>query len=97
MISPDPDKLTRRRIVAGAAASLIYRPAIVRPASLMSIRQLVLLVPVSTEKPWLGFVGALQLHSMKQALERGWNERDYKVFGGMSEAAARSYTANMRA
>jgi hypothetical protein len=97
VINPDADKLSRRSVVAGAAASLICRPAIVRPASLMPVRQFILAVPVSTEKPWLGFVGMLRLHSMKQALEGGWNERDCQTFGGTSEAAARSYVAHMRA
>ena len=80
---------TRRSVVIGAAASLICRPAIVRPASLMPIRQMILTVPINTDKPWLGFVGTLRLHCMRQALERGWKERDSQTFGGTSEAAAR--------
>jgi hypothetical protein len=50
------------------------------------------------EKPWLGFVGTLRLHWMRQALERGWDdERDRRTFGGMSEASVRSYVAHMKA
>jgi hypothetical protein len=47
----------------------------------MPIRQLILAVPVSTENPWLGFVGTLRLHSMKQALDRG--SRNFRSCGSI--------------
>ena len=53
MPNSDGRELTRRSIFVGAAASLICRPAIVRAASLMPIRQLnVSTVPINPEKPW---------------------------------------------
>lgn len=89
MINPVAGQLTRRNIVAGVAASLICRPAIVRPESLMPIRQFILAVPLRAEIPWLGFIGSLRLHMMRQALERGWNESHCRTFGGISETEAR--------
>jgi hypothetical protein len=96
VINLDADKLTRRSIVAGAAASLICSRAIVRPASPMPIRQVMLAIAVSIEKPCLGFVGMLRLHFVKQALKRGWTDREYKTFDETSEAAAGTYVATVR-
>ena len=93
---PDSDdrELTRRSIFVGAAASLVCRPAIVRAASLMPIRRLmVATVPINPDASRLGFVGTLRLHFMRQALRRGWAEGDCQTFGGTSEAAARRYVA----
>jgi hypothetical protein len=92
----DDQELTRRSIFVGAAALLICRPAIVRAASLMPIRQMI--VAINTEKPWLGFVGTLRLHCMRQALERSWDDaRDGQTFGGMSETSVRSCVLHMSA
>ena len=58
MLISDIRQLIRRSICVGAAASLICRPAIVRAASLMPIRQLIVsTVPINSEKPWLGLSG----------------------------------------
>ena len=69
---PDSDdrELTRRSIFVGAAASLICRPAIVRAASLMQIRRLIVsTVPINPEKPCLGFIGTWRLHFHEASLE----------------------------
>ena len=50
--------ITRRSIFIGAAASLICAPAIVRVASLMPIRGIVL-----AERNYYGFVDRLYVHS----------------------------------
>jgi hypothetical protein len=97
MPNSEAHETTRRSVVIGAAALLICRPAIVRAASLMAIRRMILAVPINTDKPWLGFVGTLRLHCMRQALERGWNGRNSETFGGTSEAVARCYVAHMSA
>jgi hypothetical protein len=98
MLNSDARELTRRSIFVGAAASLICRPAIVRVASLMPIRQLIVsTVPINPETPWLGFAGTLRLHFMRQALRRDWEGRDCQTFGGTSEAAARHYVTWMTA
>jgi hypothetical protein len=98
MPNSDGRELTRRSILVGAAASLICRPAIVRAASLMPIRQLIVsTVPINPEKPWLGFIGTWRIHFMRQALRRGWEGRDSQTFGGTSEAAARRYVTWMTA
>jgi hypothetical protein len=94
MPNSDAQELTRRSIFVGAAALLICRPAIVRAASLMPIRQM--MVAINTEKPWLGFVGTLRLHW--QALERGWDDaREGQTFGGMSETSVRSCVLHISA
>jgi hypothetical protein len=98
MPNSDGRKLTRRGIFGGAAASLICRPAIVRAASLMPIRQLIVsTAPINPEKSWLGFIGTWRLHFMRQALRRGWEGRDFQTFGEASEAAARRYVMWMTA
>jgi hypothetical protein len=86
MLNSDGRELTRRNILVGATASLICRPAIVRAASLMPIRQLILsTVSINPEKPSLG---SWRIHFMRQALRRGWEGRDFQTFGATSEAAA---------
>jgi hypothetical protein len=98
MPNSDGRELTRRSIFVGATASLICRPAIVRAASLMPIRQpIISTVPINPEKPSLGFVGTCRLHFMRQALRRGWEGCDSEMFGGTSEAAARCYVMWMTA
>jgi hypothetical protein len=92
-------RMTRRSIFVGAAASLICAPAIVRAASLMPIRCVIVATnPINPKKPInSGFAGALRLHWMKQALKRGWDERhDGPTFGGISETEARNYVAFVR-
>jgi hypothetical protein len=91
--------ITRRSIFIGAAASLICTPALVRAASLMPIRRVIVATnPINPKKPiYLGFAGALRLHWMKQALKRGWDDRrDGPTFGGISESQARNYVAYVR-
>ena len=92
-------RMTRRSIFIGAAASLICMPALVRAASLMPIRRVIVATnPINPKKPiYLGFAGALRLHWMKQALKRGWDNRhDGRTFGGISETEARNYVAYVR-
>jgi hypothetical protein len=90
---------TRRSILVGAAASLISAPAIVRAASLMPVRQVLIAAnAISPKKPiYLGFAGTLAFHCMKKALERGWDEKiDGRTFGGISERQARNYVAYVK-
>jgi len=87
---------TRRSMLVGAAASLISTPAIVRAASLMPVGQVFITGnAISPKKPiCLGFAGALRLHWMKQALKRGWDDKDDgPTFGGISERQARNYVS----
>jgi hypothetical protein len=86
--------ITRRSIFIGAAASLICAPSIVRASCLMPIL-CIAASAISPNKPiYLGFVGTLRLHWMKQALRRGWDEKiDGRTFGGISERQARNYVA----
>ncbi len=83
-------EVTRRRILLGAAASLIYAPAIVWAGSLMPVRGL----KVPSERPWAGFVERLRFFQMENALERGWEiVRDGQTFGSSSELEARRSVA----
>lgn len=87
-------QLTRRTILIGAAASLICAPSVVRAASLMPIRGVI----VPANQIYMGFVDRLRLHCMEQALRSGWNaERDGWTFGGISESHARACVGNARA
>ena len=89
----DDNLITRRSIFIGAAASLICAPAIVRAASLMPVRSLIL--PI--ERPSAGFVERLGYYWMDIALSRGWNaERDGRTFGGISEDQAKRSVAYAR-
>jgi hypothetical protein len=88
--------MTRKGILVGAAAFLICAPAIVRAASLMPARQVLIATnAIIPKKPiYLGYAGALRLHWMKQALKRRWDEKiDGQTFGGISERQARKYVA----
>jgi hypothetical protein len=91
--------ITRRSIFIGAGASLICAPAVVRAASLMPIRRLIIASnPINPRKPiYMGFVDGLRLHSMEVALGRGWDvKRDGSMFGGISETKARNSVAYAR-
>jgi hypothetical protein len=90
------DPMTRRGALMGAAASLTCAPAIIRAASLMLARHVLIATnAIIAKKPiYLGYAGALRLHWMKQALQRGWDEKiDGQTFGGISERQARKYVA----
>ena len=90
----DNYQFNRRRLLVGAAATLVCAPAIVRPVSLMPIRQIVVTKP---EPVYMGFVDRLRFHWMEQALRRGWDEvRDGQTFGGVTEAQARRFVDRAR-
>jgi hypothetical protein len=70
MTAPTPNNhhnslLTRRSIVIGAAASLIYAPAIVHVTNLMPVRRL----PFPYGPQYAGYVDRLFLHSIESSLK----------------------------
>jgi hypothetical protein len=78
-------EMTRRSIFFGAASSLIFAPSIVRAASLMKVRTLIL----PMERPSAGFVERLRFQYLDGALRRGWDaQRDGQVVRGISETQA---------
>jgi hypothetical protein len=86
-------ELTRRSIFIGVASSLIFAPSIVRIASLMNVR--VLILPM--ERPSAGFVERLRFQYLDGALRRGWDDqREGQVVGGISEVQAREAVAYAR-
>jgi hypothetical protein len=88
--------MTRRSIFVGAAASVICAPAVVRAASLMPIRGLVLPVerPLPIGPQYAGFVERLRYDFLERALRAGWDDRRHgPVVGGISEAQARRSVA----
>ena len=86
-------EITRRSIFVGAASSLIFAPSIVRIASLMIVR--VLILPM--ERPSAGFVERLRFQYLDGALRRGWDDqREGQVVGGISEVQAREAVAYAR-
>jgi hypothetical protein len=83
----------RRTLFIGSAALLICAPAIVRAASLMPIRGVI----VPTNRNCMGFIDRLRLHLMDVSLLRGWDARRHGfAFGGISETAARNTVAYAR-
>ncbi len=103
MMAPIPnhphDRLvTRRSIFIGAAASVIYAPAVVRAASLMPVRGLILPIerPLPIGRPWAGFVERLMYAALDSNLRSG---RMSTVLNGeiISEARARRMVAGARA
>jgi hypothetical protein len=99
-ISPDHhgSLITRRSIFIGAAASLIYAPAIVRAASLMPIRGLILPIehPLLIGRQYAGFCERLMYQSLDSNLKSG---RMTTVVNGkiISKADARRMVAHARA
>jgi hypothetical protein len=89
--------ITRRSIFIGAAVSLICAPAIVRTASLMPVRSLILpIVPIVPM--WAGFVERLRYDFLEKALRAGWDDRRHgPIVGGISESQARRSVAYARA
>jgi hypothetical protein len=86
-------EMTRRSIFIGAASSLIFAPSIVRAASLMNVRGL--LLPM--QRPSAGFVERLRFQYLDGALRRGWDDqRDGRVVGGISEVQAMEAVAYAR-
>ena len=86
-------EMTRRSIFFGAASSLILAPSIVRAASLMKVRALIL----PMERPSAGFVERLRFQYLDGALRRGWDvRRDGQVVGGISEIQAMEAVAYAR-
>jgi hypothetical protein len=84
-------EMTRRRIFAGAASLVMLAPSIVRAATLMKVRGLIL--PI--EHPSAGFVERLRFQFLEAALRRGWiSGRDGQVVGGISETQAIDSAAN---
>jgi hypothetical protein len=80
-----PNLISRRTLWTGAAATLIAAPAIVRVASLMPVRGLVL--PVE-RPPSPGFNERLAYSWMDSMLRSGWTaEKAAHLYGGMGEAA----------
>lgn len=61
--------LNRRTIIVGATASLIAAPAVVRAASLMPVRGIVL----PSEPVQYNFAQRLYLDCVRRALARGWD------------------------
>ena len=65
---PQNDKstlITRRRILVGAAVSMICAPAIIHVANLMSVRRL----PFPHGPQYAGYVERLFLHSIESSLQ----------------------------
>jgi hypothetical protein len=86
-------QMTRRSIFIGAASSLIFAPSIVRAASLMKVRSLIL--PI--ERASAGFVERLRFQYLEAALRRGWDvQREGQVVGGISEIQAMEAVAYAR-
>jgi hypothetical protein len=70
MTTPIPDNdhislLARRSILIGAAASLLFAPAIVHATNLMPVRRL----PFPYGPQYAGYVDRLFLHSVESSLE----------------------------
>ena len=65
IIVPDQSLITRRRILIGAAVSLICAPAIVRAANIMPVRRL----PFPYGPQYAGFVDRLFLHAIESNLQ----------------------------
>ena len=63
--------MTRRSILLGAGASLLFAPAIVRVTSLMPVRGLIL----PSERPYAGFCTRLFFHLLDGQLSRGQPRR----------------------
>jgi hypothetical protein len=103
MMAPTPDHhqrslITRRSIFVGAAASLIFAPAIVRAASLRPVRGLILpierLLPIGCQ--YAGFCERVMYQSLDSNLRVG---RMTTVLNGkiVSEADARRLVAHAQA
>jgi hypothetical protein len=89
----DVGEVTRRSILMGAASSFIFTPSIVRNASLMNVRGL--LLPM--QRPPAGFVERLRFQYLDGALRRGWDDRrEGQVVGGISEVQAMEAVACAR-
>jgi hypothetical protein len=78
---PDPHydhQFTRRSIFIGAAALMICAPAIVRAASLMPIRVLILPIerPLPIGPQYAGFCERLMYHMLDNDLRAGETGRD---------------------
>ena len=91
-------QFTRRSIIVGAAASLICAPAIVRAASLMPVRGLILPIerPLPIGPQYAGFCERLIYHSLDSNLRAG---RMTTILNGkiIPEADARRLVAHARA
>jgi hypothetical protein len=85
-------RLSRRTLLIGAAASFMCAPAVVRAASLMPIRAFI--VPI--QPIHAGFIERLWFHCIEHALEVGWNAEHASSFGGISENEARRQLAFAR-
>ena len=83
--------ITRRTVAVGMGL-LIGAPAIVRSASLMPLRGIVL----PNERPHAGFVDRLRYHLMDRVLTAGWTPEAARPFGGMGEAEMRRAVARAR-
>jgi hypothetical protein len=84
--TPADSLTTRRRIIIGAAVSLLCAPAIVRATSLMPVRRL----PFPYGPQYAGFVERLRFQFLEGALRSGWDDKRHgPVVGGISEAQAR--------
>ena len=93
-------RITRRSILIGATAALICAPAIVRAASLMPIKRVIIPIdPVVTIVPmWAGYVEHLYYYFLEKALRAGWDDKPHgSVFDGISEAQARKSVAYAQA
>ena len=89
--------ITRRGIFMGAAASLIFAPAIVRATSLMQVRKIILPIKdASYPGPqYAGFVERLRYDFLDKALRHGWDDKRHgRVVGGMSENDTRKAVAH---
>jgi hypothetical protein len=101
LITPSPHynhQFVRRSIIVGAAASLICAPAIVRAASLMTIRGLILPIerPLPIGRQYAGFCERLMYHSLQSNLRAG--RMTTHVNGGIvPEVEARRLVAHARA
>lgn len=59
--------LTRRTLLIGAGASLLCAPAVVRAASIMPVRQVI----VSSPRPYAGFADRLFFDALDRSLKSG--------------------------
>ncbi len=93
--------LSRRRVLIGAASSLLCVPAIVRATSLMSVRGLIMpiniLEPPLSDTPQEGFVHRLLFASCDSDLKAGRTKSSFGFNGGrLSEKEMRDLVAYAR-
>ena len=91
--------ITRRSIFIGAAASLFCAPAIVRAASLMPIKGVILptMEQLYPGPHYEGWIRRLMFDQLEKALRRGWDKQLHRSsVPGLSEVDAKRTVAYAR-